>query len=226
PLRRRRPARRVRVAGARRHPVGRRRPDRVRRPLRRHPARGVPRLHHVDDLRARTGDPAGGAAPATAVPPGALRAAGAAARVPAGAGGGRRRRRLGAGVALGRGGQRRGRARLRGLRRRAAGRRRRAGRRGGPSRPAAGGPGGGGGGCPVSRHPLPLTSPAGPAGTGRASWHRRAGLLPLAYFAAIVLVGFIHPVLPPWRWLVIHLLLLGAVTNAIVIWSAHFSAAV
>src|SRR5690606_3658499 len=27
-------------------------------------------------------------------------------------------------------------------------------------------------------------------------------------------------------WLVIHLLLLGAVTNAIVIWSAHFSAAV
>ncbi len=78
----------------------------------------------------------------------------------------------------------------------------------------------------MSRHPLPLTSPAGPAGTGRASWHRRAGLLPLAYFAAIVLVGFIHPVLPPWRWLVIHLLLLGAVTNAIVIWSAHFSAAV
>jgi hypothetical protein len=61
---------------------------------------------------------------------------------------------------------------------------------------------------------------------GRASWHRRAGLLPLAYLAAIVVVGFAHPMLPQWRWLAVHLLLLGAVTNAILIWSAHFTAAV
>src|SRR5690606_3257421 len=39
-------------------------------------------------------------------------------------------------------------------------------------------------------------------------------------------VGVAHPVLPPWRWLAIHLLLLGAVSNAIVVWSAHFTAAV
>ncbi|MFU8872776.1 hypothetical protein [Micromonospora sp. SL4-19] len=60
---------------------------------------------------------------------------------------------------------------------------------------------------------------------GRSAWHRRAGLLPLAYLMGLVGLGFVHPFLPTWRWLGIHLLLLGAVTNAIVIWSAHFSTA-
>ncbi|WP_199512523.1 hypothetical protein [Nucisporomicrobium flavum] len=62
--------------------------------------------------------------------------------------------------------------------------------------------------------------------TGRATWHRRAGLLPAAYLAALVLLAFVHPFLPAWRWLAIHLLLLGAATNAILVWSAHFTAAV
>lgn len=62
--------------------------------------------------------------------------------------------------------------------------------------------------------------------TGRAAWHRRTGLLPLAYLVGLVAVAFIHPLVPSWRWLAIHLLLLGAVTNAIVIWSAHFTTAV
>jgi nitrite reductase (NO-forming) len=66
-----------------------------------------------------------------------------------------------------------------------------------------------------------MTAPA----AGRARWHRHTALLPLCYLAAIVAVGFAHPVLPQWRWLAIHLLLLGAVSNAIVIWSAHFTAA-
>ncbi|BEL03078.1 hypothetical protein Q0Z83_012690 [Actinoplanes sichuanensis] len=61
---------------------------------------------------------------------------------------------------------------------------------------------------------------------GRASWHRRVGLLPLAYLAALVVLACAHPLLPQWRWLAIHLLLLGAATNAILIWSAHFTAAV
>lgn len=64
------------------------------------------------------------------------------------------------------------------------------------------------------------------AGTGRARWHRYTGMLPLAYLAAIVTVGFAHPFVPQWRWLLIHLLLLGAATNAILIWSTHFTAAV
>ena len=70
--------------------------------------------------------------------------------------------------------------------------------------------------------------PAGSGGPGtrRAGWHRRAGLLPLGYLAGIVAVGSAHPMLPQWRWLAIHLLLLGAASNAIIIWSAHFTAAV
>jgi nitrite reductase (NO-forming) len=62
--------------------------------------------------------------------------------------------------------------------------------------------------------------------SGRAAWHRRVGVLPLGYLAAIVAVGFVHPFIPGWRWLLIHLLLLGAATNAIVIWSTHFANAV
>ncbi|WP_247658461.1 hypothetical protein [Micromonospora sp. U56] len=65
-----------------------------------------------------------------------------------------------------------------------------------------------------------------PSATGRGAWHRRVGLLPLAYFAALVVLGFAHPFLPAWRWLAIHLLLLGAVSNAVVVWSTHFAVAV
>lgn len=67
-------------------------------------------------------------------------------------------------------------------------------------------------------------SAAHPIGRGR--WHRRVGAIPLGYLAATVAVAFAHPFLPQWRWLLIHLLLLGAVTNAIVVWSAHFASAV
>ncbi|MEV0130996.1 multicopper oxidase domain-containing protein [Dactylosporangium sp. NPDC050688] len=69
-------------------------------------------------------------------------------------------------------------------------------------------------------------TPAPTQPTGRAHWHRRSSLLPLGYLAGIVAVGVAHPLLAQWRWLAIHLLLLGAVSNAIVIWSAHFTAAV
>ena len=61
---------------------------------------------------------------------------------------------------------------------------------------------------------------------GRAGWHRQTALVPVGYLVAMVVVGFTHPVLPQSRWLLIHLLLLGAVTNAILVWSAHFAAAI
>jgi hypothetical protein len=73
---------------------------------------------------------------------------------------------------------------------------------------------------------MTATVRTGPAPAGRAGWHRRTGLLPLAYLAALVAVALIHPMLPAWRWLAVHLLLLGAVTNAIMVWSAHFTTAV
>lgn len=72
----------------------------------------------------------------------------------------------------------------------------------------------------------PATSAPPAAATGRAGWHRRTAMLPLAYLGAIVAVALAHPMLPSWRWLAVHLLLLGAATNAIVVWSAHFTAAV
>ena len=67
---------------------------------------------------------------------------------------------------------------------------------------------------------------ANAAPTGRARWHRRVSWVPLAYLVGIVVIGIAHPALPQWWWLGVHVLLLGAVTNAILIWSAHFTAAV
>jgi hypothetical protein len=62
--------------------------------------------------------------------------------------------------------------------------------------------------------------------SGRAAWHRRTGLVPAGYLAAIVAAAVASPVIPETRWLLIHLLLLGAVTNAIVVWSSHFADAI
>lgn len=84
------------------------------------------------------------------------------------------------------------------------------------------------GGAPALRRQDDQASPGSRAqqSSGRAAWHRRVGVLPLGYLAAIVAVGVVHPFIPEWRWLLIHLLLLGAATNAIVIWSTHFANAV
>lgn len=73
---------------------------------------------------------------------------------------------------------------------------------------------------------LPSGKPFAGGGTGRGRWHRRVGAIPLVYLAAILVIGFVHPLVPQWRWLLIHLLLLGAATNAILVWSVHFATAV
>ncbi len=59
----------------------------------------------------------------------------------------------------------------------------------------------------------------------RSDWHLRAGAVVAAWLvavAAFALVDLVHPMSP---WLLVHLLLLGAVSNAILIWSTHFAAA-
>lgn len=59
----------------------------------------------------------------------------------------------------------------------------------------------------------------------RSAWHLRAGAIVVSWLFALVvlsLVDLVHPLAP---WLLVHLLLLGAVSNAILIWSAHFAAA-
>ena len=45
------------------------------------------------------------------------------------------------------------------------------------------------------------------------------------WLAALVLVSLLHPFVPAPRWLMIHLLLLGAVSHAILVWSTHFATA-
>lgn len=45
----------------------------------------------------------------------------------------------------------------------------------------------------------------------------------LGWLAAVPLVAFAHPWIPEPRWLLLHLLLLGAVTHSIVVWSQHFA---
>jgi nitrite reductase (NO-forming) len=69
-------------------------------------------------------------------------------------------------------------------------------------------------------------NPTGMGRTGRAAWHRPAGLIPLAYLLGIVAVALAHSALPYQIWLLVHLLLLGAATNAIVVWGAHFAGAI
>ncbi len=73
-----------------------------------------------------------------------------------------------------------------------------------------------------------MTGSRQPVGQGsRRSWHLRANAVVLAYVALSVLTVALQdwPALPMPRWLAVHLLLLGAATNAIVTWTEHFAVA-
>lgn len=57
----------------------------------------------------------------------------------------------------------------------------------------------------------------------RGSWHLRAGMVVAAWFAALVVASVAHRWIPQSGWLLVHLLGLGAASNAILIWSGHFT---
>lgn len=59
--------------------------------------------------------------------------------------------------------------------------------------------------------------------SGRKSWHRRAGRPVNIWLSLLLVAGLVHPALPEYRWVLIHLLTLGAVTNSIVVWSQRFT---
>lgn len=65
------------------------------------------------------------------------------------------------------------------------------------------------------------------SGIGRADWHLRANASVIFYLVAALISGALqrgeHNGQP--AWLTVHLLLLGAVTNAIITWSDHFVSA-
>lgn len=65
----------------------------------------------------------------------------------------------------------------------------------------------------------------GPGSRPRRSWQLRANAVVLAYALAAVVVLAADGLVPDQRWLAIHLLLLGAVTNAVVTWSEYFAVA-
>jgi nitrite reductase (NO-forming) len=57
----------------------------------------------------------------------------------------------------------------------------------------------------------------------RDAWHLRANLPVFGYLLAAVVVALAHSVVPDADWQIAHLLLLGAATNAIMVWSSHFA---
>lgn len=69
---------------------------------------------------------------------------------------------------------------------------------------------------------LSTRPPQGTASPTRGFWFMRD--IPTAlWLIAAVASTFFHRVLPAPRWLMIHLLLLGAITHAILVWSEYFS---
>src|SRR5690625_7229167 len=57
----------------------------------------------------------------------------------------------------------------------------------------------------------------------RRPWHVRVNALVVAWFLAAFVVAVAHRWVPEASYLLVHLMLLGAVTTAILIWSAHFA---
>jgi nitrite reductase (NO-forming) len=70
------------------------------------------------------------------------------------------------------------------------------------------------------------TLTTGPGPTARRGFWPLRDVPVVLWLAGVVVVALVHPLVPAPRWLLIHLLLLGAVTHAILVWSRHFSDAV
>ncbi|MFE3930539.1 multicopper oxidase domain-containing protein [Streptomyces sp. YIM B13508] len=75
---------------------------------------------------------------------------------------------------------------------------------------------------PTAKGPAPKP----PGRSPRALWHLGVNAIVVAWLALFAVAGSAHHFLPHASWLLVHTLLLGAVTNAVVIWSGHFAASV
>ncbi|QEU12483.1 multicopper oxidase domain-containing protein [Dermabacter vaginalis] len=66
---------------------------------------------------------------------------------------------------------------------------------------------------------------ARPEGFTRRSWHRKASK-PVSYWMiALVIAVAAHPLIPQFRWLLVHMVTLGLVTTSIMVWGQHFTEA-
>ncbi|HZK04594.1 MAG TPA: multicopper oxidase domain-containing protein [Actinomycetaceae bacterium] len=68
--------------------------------------------------------------------------------------------------------------------------------------------------------------PPASAPGSRARWHRVTGAVVLLWLLAGVLAAIFHRDLPAPAWLMVHVTLLGAVSNALLIWTQHFTRAI
>ena len=57
----------------------------------------------------------------------------------------------------------------------------------------------------------------------RSDWHIRANAIVGFWLVAAAIAVIVHRFIPEDRWLMVHLVLLGAVSTAILIWSQHFA---
>jgi nitrite reductase (NO-forming) len=64
---------------------------------------------------------------------------------------------------------------------------------------------------------------AGPGRSGARGFWPLRDLPVLGWLAAAAVVAFVHPFVPEPRWLLLHLLLLGAAGHAILVWSRYFA---
>ncbi|MFD8307133.1 hypothetical protein ACFV29_33055, partial [Streptomyces sp. NPDC059690] len=78
----------------------------------------------------------------------------------------------------------------------------------------------------LSLSPASGSAPKPPGRSSRSRWHLGVNAIVVVWLALFAAVGSAHHFLPHAFWLLVHVLLLGAVTNAIVIWSGHFAASV
>ncbi|MFC0675854.1 multicopper oxidase domain-containing protein [Brachybacterium hainanense] len=72
---------------------------------------------------------------------------------------------------------------------------------------------------------LPASAPSRSGAMGRRSWHRRASRPVTGWILALLVLSAVHPVVPQWRWLLVHMVTLGLVTTSIMIWGQHFTEA-
>lgn len=70
---------------------------------------------------------------------------------------------------------------------------------------------------------MTLQSPTPMTLRDRTTWHLGANAPVAAYLASLVAISVVNRFVPETHWLLVHLLLLGAVTNAIFVWSSHFA---
>lgn len=69
----------------------------------------------------------------------------------------------------------------------------------------------------------PRTIASTEAKWSKQTWHRKATKPVTLWLLALVIAGLIHPLLPEFRWVLIHLFTLGAITNSVVVWSQYFT---